>query len=261
MTDKNSEFKLNLDRVVFEITRWCNMQCEHCLRGEREKVRLKKEYIDNFLKDVNSISCLTITGGEPTLAVDIIEYILQVCIDNDIMVHNVWVTTNGKIKSRKFLNVMTRFIEYTQEFDGELSGVSLSTDQFHDNLPEENYWFYRDFEYFDSCKDIGTMKHVMPEGRALDTGVYTNTGRTPDEETLVFDYWEETKDLYVSEGTIYLNAKGNILFGCDFSFDHQDQISHFNISEQSIKDYIFDREEVHELIYDLEDFDEEVALV
>lgn len=244
-----SECKLHLGNVVFEITRWCNMQCEHCLRGEREHRKLKKEYIDRFLNGIESINLLTITGGEPTLAIDVIEYIFQTCISQGIEVYNVWVTTNGKIKSQKFLDIMTRFIEYTKEFDGEISGVSISTDQFHDDLPEENYWFYRDYQYFEESKDIHFVKYVIPEGRALDMGVYTNGMREPREETLDFEFYNtKYPELYITDGTLYLNAKGDIVFGCDFSFEHQDQLAHFNIKDKTIREYIFNRGDVKDLI-------------
>jgi hypothetical protein len=221
--------KVGIDRAVIELTRWCNMECAHCLRGERERLRIQKKYIDAFLDHVSYITMLTFTGGEPTLAIDLIEYTYEACIKRGIPVHNVWVTTNGKKKSGKFLDVMTKWIEYSKEFDGSLSGVSLSTDQFHDNLPEENYWFYRDYQYFEESKDIGFMKATIPEGRAAWNGLSTNDFRYTCDEVPNLQFFDE--DLAVMDGLIYLNAKGDILFGCDYSFDNQDCYSRFNIED------------------------------
>lgn len=225
---KDIKRKIGMDQLVIELTRWCNMTCAHCLRGEREKLRIAKKYIDRMLDSISYVHVLTLTGGEPTLALDLIEYLLIQCKIKNIEVHNVWCTTNGKIKSNKFLNLMTEFIEYSEEFDGEISGVSLSTDQFHDNLPEENYWFYRDYEYFEDSKDRGVLKTTISEGRAMLNGLSTNRGAVREEKI----YLMEDKETYnINEGTIYLNAKGDIIFGCDYSFESQDFEARFNIMD------------------------------
>lgn len=224
--------KIHYYNVTFEVCRMCNMQSAHCLRGDAENIKIKKAYIDRFLQTAASINCLTITGGEPTLAVDMIQYIYDKCIEYGVEVYNVWCTTNGKIKSRKFLNVMTRFIEYTQEFDGELSGVSLSTDQFHDALPEENYWFYTDYEYYEDSKTRGKLNFTIPEGRAYDNNLVTNNwnGHQREDDKFV-GYLNNSGELRLEEGLVYINAKGDILFCCDLSFYTQEYARHGNIME------------------------------
>ena len=225
---------------MFEITRMCNMSCAHCLRGTAEKLRMQKVYIDRTLKNVSCIHNLVITGGEPTLAIDLIQYIYFKCVEYGVEVNNVWVTTNGKIRSRKFLDVMTEFIEYSKEFDGEISGVSLSTDQFHSIIPEENYWFYTSYQYYDDCKTVGKLKSTIPEGRAKENALYTNNYfRTLKDETL-YAHINRDGELFLDEGVIYLNAKGDFLFNCDYSFETQELRKKGNImdSENALRDCI-----------------------
>ena len=79
--------KLNLDYLTLEVTRRYNMGCAHCLRGEAENLDMTKEIVDKALEDVEFISSLTLSGGEPTLNTELIRYILDVCMKKEIVVN------------------------------------------------------------------------------------------------------------------------------------------------------------------------------
>lgn len=248
--------KIAFDNVAFEVTRYCNELCRHCLRGDRERRKLKTEYIDAFLDHTESIGCLTITGGEPTLAVDVIEYIYKECRRRAIPVYNVWVTTNGKKRSYKFLQIMTEFIEYSQIWDGEISGVSLSTDQFHDYLPEENLWFYRDYQYYVNTKDVGMLRTTIAEGRAAENNLTTNNRTVREYSTNLSVEITENDAMFgnqqidIVEGMVYLNAKGDILFDCDYSFKSQELHKEFNVMSDNFVDNLLNASKVDITYYD-----------
>ena len=61
-----------LDNIAIEVTRKCNMGCEHCLRGNAQNMDIDFGYIDSFLNDVSSIGTITFSGGEPALNVEAI---------------------------------------------------------------------------------------------------------------------------------------------------------------------------------------------
>ena len=69
--------KMELFNLIFEVTRRCNLCCEHCLRGEAQNMDMTKETVDKVLDRVESISSLTLSGGEPTLNIPIIRYIFS----------------------------------------------------------------------------------------------------------------------------------------------------------------------------------------
>lgn len=231
--------KLWLNQLVFEVTRRCNMFCDHCLRDEAENIDMAKEIIDKTLANVRGIKNLTFTGGEPTLAVELIRYIYEVCVRNNITVNHVWCATNGKEMSLDFLDVMTKFIEYTTEYyDGdEYYGVALSTDQFHEMLDEENYDFYRNYEYYDDCKDNLSkgkkLNYTIPEGRADINYLPTN-----DYNHILTDcsfdgsISEELNEVDIEDGMIYVNALGEILLNCDYSFYTQEEKTQGNILKE-----------------------------
>ena len=49
---------------------------------------------------------------------------------------------------------------------------------------------------------------------------------------------EETDEIR-AKCLIYVNAKGDILTGCDYSYENQESISHGNILEESLYNIIY----------------------
>lgn len=88
--------KLRLNEFAIEITRKCNMKCAHCLRGEAQKKDIHKKYITKALEDISSIGSLTITGGEPTLNIPAIRFILEELKRLEIPVSNFYIVVNGR---------------------------------------------------------------------------------------------------------------------------------------------------------------------
>jgi MoaA/NifB/PqqE/SkfB family radical SAM enzyme len=61
---------LSLDNVIIEITRRCNMKCEHCLRGAQQRLDIPDDVLSKFFLRIRDsyINHLCLTGGEPSLA-------------------------------------------------------------------------------------------------------------------------------------------------------------------------------------------------
>lgn len=57
------ENKLYIGALVLEVTRRCNMHCEHCLRGDTQNLDMQKEIVDKLLEQTESIFCVTFSGG------------------------------------------------------------------------------------------------------------------------------------------------------------------------------------------------------
>ena len=60
---------MHLYSLIIEVTRKCNLCCEHCLRGEAQNKVFNPEWLDTFIKNNNitHVSTITFTGGEPSL--------------------------------------------------------------------------------------------------------------------------------------------------------------------------------------------------
>ena len=68
---------MHINNLMIEVTRRCNLKCDHCLRGDAQNKDISTEYIDALLDQVTSIGSVTFTGGEPFLATYIIDYFLN----------------------------------------------------------------------------------------------------------------------------------------------------------------------------------------
>lgn len=232
-------FELKYESLVLELTRRCNMSCAHCLRGDAQALDMSKEIIRKALKNVKSISSLTLSGGEIALVPELIEYTLQTCIKNDIDVYNIYAVTNGKVVPDSFLLALIHFHAYTAkcnngEFDG-YSAIALSIDDFHEEIPDANKALIESLSFFapeDHQKDFafGKFDTLIDMGRAKTLLGYEKRSLRVYMPTVEFDEYD--KSFWV-EGFVYVTAKGDYLKTCDCSYDTQDEYKIGSIDDYS----------------------------
>lgn len=70
--------KYAINRLNIEIGRWCNMTCQHCFKGKREKLAFNPKYIDKFLDNIYLVNHLYFCGGEASLYIDEMQQILEI---------------------------------------------------------------------------------------------------------------------------------------------------------------------------------------
>ena len=115
--------------LIIEVTRKCNTQCDHCLRGDRENKNIDYKFIDSLLNQVENINSVTFTGGEPSLNVDAIEYFLQQCKEKDIYIGYFFIVTNGININASFVIACLKLYAYCEE--KEMCQVLVSNDSYH----------------------------------------------------------------------------------------------------------------------------------
>lgn len=98
--------KLTFEYLTIETTRRCNMKCAHCLRGDAQEVDIDYKHIDDLLDQTEVIGHLDITGGEPTLNLDALEYILNGLCKRGISLLEFGLNTNGLIYSERFISLI-----------------------------------------------------------------------------------------------------------------------------------------------------------
>jgi hypothetical protein len=218
---------LQLDNLVIETTRHCNMQCAHCLRGEPQKLTMDRKYLGSIFSQVDYINSITFTGGEPSLpsGIKVMEETLGICRWKNIEVGNFYVATNGKQYRRAFCDILYSWYQFCSE--NEISSVDVSNDQFHD---DNMNFFYRLEEYFEYECGMEDFIHKRNTIGKIDEGFsLINQGRAdgrgmkeikPEKFKLEEYDYERTR---ISEGAVYLNCKGNIIRGCDVSYKNQDK--------------------------------------
>lgn len=209
---------MDIRNLIIEVTRKCNIACAHCMRGEAENIDLKKEYIDVLLEQVDYISTVTFTGGEPSLHTEIIEYFLDQCKQRKIAVGSFYIATNGVKVKEDFVISCLKWYAYSEE--KEMCAVQVSNDMYHQS--EDSYdtdlldglsFFTRKYQL--EGYHYNHNRGLINEGRAKEN--FTDSGRPN------HFYKIEIKDTDdFNELEVYLNCNGEIINGCDWSYESQD---------------------------------------
>ena len=217
--------KLCFDNLIVETTRKCNMQCEHCMRGEAENADLDLDKFAAFIKDVESIGTITFTGGEPTLNINAIKFVLHMVKALEIPVYSFYIVTNGKIITAEFLNAMIDWYVYCIECGGEpeICGVALSQDEFHEYIDPENEAKLRALSFYrPDDKKTRNWKRV----ELIDLGNARNLVSNPKRDPMRYPPTVEPLNdtLTVYDGQITFTVDGDILFDCDYEYESTDEI-------------------------------------
>jgi hypothetical protein len=217
---------LNLDSLVVEVTRRCNMKCGHCMRGEPQNKTMRDEYMYDFLRQVSYISNVTFSGGEPTLpsGIKVIERFMEICNDLGVEVGNFYMVTNAKVWRPELPELINRLFDFCSE--NEISSVDISGDRFHETdsieVQDFRYRLSEELEFKYGLSELVSVRpdieyqYVIAEGRGCDV----NDRELNIDELLIRNYDDEDS-AYISEGTLYLNCDGKVINGCDWSYESQ----------------------------------------
>ena len=146
-TLEHEDTKFHFASIVFDLTRKCNLKCAHCMRGEWQNLTMTKEVIDKMLEVSSGIYEIFFSGGEPFLAPDLIEYIVDRVIALDFDAKYISVITNGTILNSlgiRSVQTMNRFAEWSYKRNGieQAASITISNDIYHGTTPQEAVDFY-----------------------------------------------------------------------------------------------------------------------
>lgn len=224
--------KYSLDNLVIECTRRCNMECLHCLRGESEDIDMDLKIINQFFKQIEYISTLTLSGGEPSLVPGLLMKIIKVAKRNKVGIDSFYMATNAKEVSDKFIQSMVQW--YLFCWNGEMNDVQISNDNFHEKVSQDNIRKLEAFRFVSMKyeKYMLTDKDLIREGRAA-----INCDCIRDAEPSAISMDDENSRI---EDTLYLNCKGDLFSSCDLSYETQDNNPRFRLG--NVMDKSFDLE-------------------
>lgn len=218
--------KIKIDRLMIEVTRKCNMKCDHCLRGEAQNISMKNEHLENFLSQVSAIDRIGFTGGEPTLpsGIKVMRDFIDICKEKKIKVGDFWIITNAKVWRPELAGIikdMSSLCCYNHS-----SIIEISQDQFHDDVPVKRQYFLDKVRKITKKLPVTVQtrakkikeKHVLSEGRAPITGV----GYKPYTKSPGWFRYNEGQNIVYGD-VIYVNCLGKIIWGCDWSYESQDK--------------------------------------
>ena len=196
--------------LVIEVTRKCNIQCDHCLRGDAMNMDIKPEYIDTLLSQVTFIGNVVFSGGEPTLNLPIMEYFLSEVKRLRIEIGGFYIATNGVKITEDFIIFCLKMYSYCNEKEQCL--VNVSNDIYHQYEDDYDTTLLSGLSFFRFKFDTDNFSYYG--GSSLIKQGRSNRGRE-----ISTNYIETCDDL--EEVTFYLNCEGEIINGCDWSYKNQ----------------------------------------
>lgn len=217
---------MHIQDLMIEVTRRCNMTCEHCCRGPAQNIDMDLNYVREIFHRIKSVDSLILTGGEPSLVPDIIFKIAEFIEELEVDVFNFYIATNGKIQDSKFIVALAKL--WSVCLDNEASGVEISNDFYHDSdvwdLETGRRHNLEVFKFFKKKYKDGEDYTPIKEGRAK-TNDFDCYDQFLKEERIIrpslFILEDELES--IRDSIIYLNCKGNIIQGCDWSYKSQDR--------------------------------------
>lgn len=233
---------MNIDNLVIEVTRRCNMACGHCLRGDAQGKDITPQIIKKAIEGLDYISTVTFSGGEPGLNPGAIFAFIDACKNAGVVVGSFYVATNGKIATDEFIRALMELYLFCD--DNEISQVAISRSDEHGMSGQDPDAIER-LKCLRFAEDRNYLKYdnYINEGRAVELNELNgtiDTARNLEPDTFEIDEYG------ISDGTIYINVNGDIIPGCDFSYESQEKLKLGNVSERGIVETITEHERTRE---------------
>ena len=246
--------KIYVQNLGMIVTNKCNMDCKHCLRGCKDDKEMTDEVIDATLNEITGIGNLCICGGEPLLALDIIEKIFDYVIDKKIIVDRVSITTNGTIYSLRFLMLLNKINEYILSVSNRNNTIfAISDDIYHEeelkrlNLYKDylnNVKRYMKSKYFYQVKKINNNKKVIREGNATNL---SDELTEPLEQIDILMSYDEKYEICNIGPLIAVNPDG-IVTEVDGSIENQQNIYNYgNVLDDSLENIVLKKGKVMDI--------------
>ena len=242
---------LILENAEIILTRKCNLKCEHCMRGDSQKIDISEDVLDSFFSKVAEVGNLCLGGGELAVVPGVVETLVDKVISNQVRVKAVNLTSNGVVFSRELTDQLLRLKDYVLEcrespwgFDmNEESPIMLriSLDDFHIAEMErvgipfdavlDNIKKYQD-QLGEDCvrASYGCDYDVIKEGRAK--SIVTDVHKANQYISNKLFYMESSRAIVVSP-LITMGATGEII-PVNIAFDREKVLSYGNIKNENI---------------------------
>jgi MoaA/NifB/PqqE/SkfB family radical SAM enzyme len=216
-----------IDELILEITRRCNMACDHCLRGDAEPIDMSDDLIKAVVSQVEYIGTIVFTGGEPSLVPKKINRFIDICEEQGVDVGNFYIVTNGKKASNEFLSSIIRLFAFVCDREEGITMLDVSNDIYHEAEGQDDKEIdkLKAFTFFNRRERLGDDR-VIDMGRAYSNGIgatraHLNSSVPEEEDGNI-------------RGSLYINALGDIVYGCDYSYEEQKDFTAGNIIEQPL---------------------------
>lgn len=239
--------EIYVNYLAIEVTRRCNMKCNHCLRGDAQNLDISTAVLSGIAKHIHPASVI-FTGGEPSLNVPAIKRYFELAERYDTMPAAFYVATNGATSKEQMRDLALTLLEaYSKMEEPDMCEVDVSVDMFHEAFRDnDNAKILRGLSFLGQGKkhsvEDDDLSWLLNTGRANKNGIGVRAPEVlrTDMDELVTDYSTEYNS--IAFDTLYIAANGNVVDGCDSSYedidDEENVICKVNQLQKKVKDYV-----------------------
>ncbi|MFR4399961.1 MAG: radical SAM protein [Anaerobutyricum soehngenii] len=114
------------NNFLLQITGKCNLNCAHCFENGSQDIEMSTEIMDRLLDFSDKFDDIIFSGGEPTLALDKMQYFLNECKRRNKKIYRIDVFTNGTGFNQEFYNILLGYKRYIRLCLEEYVGKSVN---------------------------------------------------------------------------------------------------------------------------------------
>lgn len=233
--------KIIVEALAFQTTRRCNQNCVHCCKGKSENVDMTKEVIDNLFRsndyEIPEIKHFSMTGGEPSLVPEVIEYLVNTIIELDINIteHVIYIS-NGLIYNQSIIdsiNKLMKFLISKEKCKMVQLIFELSNDQYHKRPDQDTLDKYSKLPFLDKkflAPRTRTVESTVNEGNAKENNI---GGSMTYKDFIEKMNIKSSNDVIVVGNSILIAANGNVVNCSCGSYIEEDEISLGNLQNLS----------------------------
>ena len=249
--------KLYVSTLGLIVTNKCNLDCAHCLRGCKNNADMTDEVIKATLSNLKGIGNLAICGGEPTMAIPVIEKIFDYVINNHIFLEEVTATINGTIYNDEFikqLDIINNYILKYKELEKNRKSqveIVISLDNYHvdeinrldlRSIFKENINKYDKSIHFYGFRGFKKNMKLFREGNALNLPKEITVDLRPMNILVTYagknKKYDEQNGL-CNIGPIVTVSTDGIVTECDASIDNQKtKYNYGNVLEEPLEQIV-----------------------
>ena len=252
--------KYEIGTVFVELTRKCNMNCPHCMRGEARRTEMSGRVMRALVDKLRgkSVGTVCLGGGESTLAPALVSKLWKMLVSAGVYPSMFSVVTNGKAMPPAFMNAVAKIQRHAEV------NVMASFDDCHDHVDEDEFYerrkrllkvtaeadrFHRGVSmafryggtgihtpYADDL--IQTHRHTRSQVLMMGRGASHYQGEAA---VTVLPYalgLEDPDSPPLCEDDFYVDANGNVWPSCDLSYEFMRRRARFRLG--NVTDRRFD---------------------
>ncbi len=223
--------------LSLEMTRMCNLRCVHCMCGEPQNVTITKAIIDKVLSQITEIDELLLGGGEPLLALDEMEYLVDAISKHRVKVYAIQLVTNGSITDDRVVKIFQRFLAENPDSNVDFG---ISNDVFHDATQSKKCLEFYKKSLGDRCNVIyhKEINFLHASGRADGKKECKGIPVSGISENALRTHRIKIEDGDTVCCLMAISANGNLGLHSDVSFEKADELAIGNVLDHPLLEII-----------------------